>query len=139
MAISGMRRWRRFAITERIAATTPYAQAAVTYLPESPGPEGVADELGPRVLAAFRSYLRAYRSAAAGQEQLPDDPVVLSHLVAATASLSVSDRQALLAAPDTASRLRAELRLLNRELALLPRLRAVPATLAEFAVQPSPN
>jgi Uncharacterized protein, similar to the N-terminal domain of Lon protease len=130
---------RRFAITERIAATTPYAQAAVTYLPESPGPEGAADELGPRVLATFRSYLRAYRSAAAGQEQLPDDPLVLSHLVAATASLSVPDRQALLAAPDTASRLREELRLLNREISLWRRVKAVPARLSDLPVRPGPN
>jgi hypothetical protein len=130
---------RRFAITERIPAMTPYAQAAVTYLPESPGPEGAADELGPRVLAAFRSYLRAYRSAAAGQEQLPDDPVVLSHLVAATASLSVPDRQALLAAPDTAARLREELRLLQREITLLRQIRAIPAQLSDLRARPGPN
>jgi Uncharacterized protein, similar to the N-terminal domain of Lon protease len=129
----------RFQITERILATTPYAQAAVTYLPESPGPEGAADALGPRVLAAFRSYLRAYRTAAAGQEQLPDDPVVLSHLVAATASLSVPDRQALLAAPDTAARLRDELRLLHREITLLQRVRAIPARLSDLRVRPGPN
>ena len=130
---------RRFVITERIRGTTPYAQARVTYLPESPGPEGVADELGPRVLAAFRSYLRAYRNPAAGQEQLPDDPLVLSHLVAATASLSVSDRQSLLAAPDTATRLREELRLLHREIALLHRIRSIPARLSDLRVHPGPN
>jgi Lon protease-like protein len=129
---------RRFTIRERIAAPTPYAQAAVTLLPERRGPEGVAEALGPRVLAAFRAYLRAYRDGAAGREQLPEDPHVLSHLVAATASLSLPDRQALLAAPDTATRLRDELRLLHREVALAARVRAVPASLTDL-VRPGPN
>lgn len=130
---------RRYAIKEMVDAPTPYAQAAVTFLPERPGPEGAAEALGPRVLAAFRSYLRAYRNAPAGPEQLPDDPLLLSHLVAATASLTLADRQDLLAAPDTATRLRAELRLLQRETALVSRIRAVPASLAELKVRPGPN
>jgi uncharacterized protein len=130
---------RRYEITELIDASTPYAQARVTFLPEQRGPEGAAEALGPRVLAAFRAYLRAYRSAPAGQEQLPDDPVVLSHLVAATASLSVADRQALLAAPDTATRLRDELRLLHRETALFARVKAVPASLSDLAALPGQN
>jgi len=130
---------RRFAISEQLSAPTPYAQAAVTYLPEQPGPEGAADALGPRVLAAFRTYLRAYRDGGAGEEQLPEDPLVLSHLVAATASLSVPDRQALLAAPDTATRLHDELRLLHREIALFARVRAVPASLSDLTARPGQN
>ena len=50
---------------------------------------------------------------------------MLSHLVAATAALTVADRQRLLATPDTAGRLRAELRLLHREIGLLRQVRAV--------------
>jgi uncharacterized protein len=72
-------------------------------------------------------------------EQLPEDPTVLSHLVAATAALTLDDRQRLLAAPDTATRLRAELRLLAREAALLRQVRAVPVPLSELAVPPSSN
>ena len=64
---------------------------------------------------------------------------MLSHLVAATAALTVDDRQRLLAAADTATRLRAELRLLSREAALLRRVRAVPVPLAELAAPASPN
>lgn len=64
---------------------------------------------------------------------------MLSHLVAATTALSLTDRQALLATPDTASRLRAERALLGREVALLARVRAVPVPLAELAVATSPN
>lgn len=72
-------------------------------------------------------------------EQLPEDPTVLSHLVAATAALTLDDRQRLLAAPDTAARLRAELRLLAREAALLRHVRAVPVPLSELAVPSSSN
>ena len=71
------------------------------------------------MLAAFRTYLDLLRPDSEVLEQVPDDPTVLSHLVAATAQLTTDERQRLLAAPDTATRLRAELRLLNREAGLL--------------------
>jgi hypothetical protein len=137
----------RYAIAELVAASTPYAQAAVTLLPEMPGADGEADALGPRVLAAFRAYLRAFRAGAdpltgagaADEEQLPEDTLVLSHLVAATASLRLADRQALLAAPDTATRLRDELRLLRHETSLITRIRAVPANLSDLPIRPGPN
>ncbi len=130
---------RRYAIAEVLAGPEPYTQASVTFLPEQPGPAGDADALGPRVLAAFRAYLRTFRHGRADEEQLPDDPLVLSHLVAATASLDIADRQALLAATDTATRLREELRLLHRETRLLSRVRAVPATLGDLTARPGQN
>lgn len=128
---------RRYAIASLVPATTPYAQASVTFLPEADGTG--ADALAPRVLAALRRYLGILRDEPAATEQLPEDPLVLSHVVAATAALSLADRQALLAAADTATRLREELRLLQRECALLSRLRAVPAGPADLSVRPSPN
>ncbi len=64
---------------------------------------------------------------------------MLSHLVAATASLTIADRQTLLSAPDPAARLTAELRLLARETVLLREIRAVPATLAQLGPAPSKN
>ncbi|MEV1289658.1 LON peptidase substrate-binding domain-containing protein [Micromonospora sp. NPDC049679] len=133
----GRRRFRIAAVDEQ---STPYLRAEVEWLPEPTGQEEVADLLAPRVLAVFRQYLGLIRrdSDEIG-EQLPDDPTVLSHLVAATAALTVEDRQRLLAAPDTARRLRAELRLLNRESTLLRQVRAVPVPLAELAVPASPN
>ncbi len=129
---------RRYSITEVLPPGTPWLRAEVTYLPEVPGPAGDADQLGPRVIAAFRAYLRTVRLDAA-DDQLPDDPLVLSHLVAATASLSVADRQTLLAAPDTATRLRKELVLLHREIGLLSQVRAVPVSLSDLPVRPGPN
>jgi Lon protease-like protein len=139
---------RRYSITEVLPSATPYLQARVTYLPEEPGPAGDADQLGPRVIAAFRAYLRAVRldvadgwggGVSGGDEQLPDDPQVLSHLVAATASLSLAERQTLLATPDTATRLRKELVLLHREIGLLSQVRAVPVSLSDLPVRPGPN
>jgi Lon protease-like protein len=131
---------QRFRIARIDAHSTPYLQAEVEWLPESPEDADLADLLAPRVLAVFRQYLRLLRGESQQfSEQLPDDPTVLSHLVAATAVLTVDDRQRLLAAPGTAQRLREELRLLTREVTLLRHVRAVPVPLAELAVPASPN
>ena len=59
--------------------------------------------------------------------------------VALLTALSLAERQGLLAASDTAARLRDERALLRREVALLRQVRAVPVPLAEFAVANSPN
>lgn len=131
---------RRFRINDVTQEETPYLTAEIDWLPEPTGQEQAADQLAPRVLAVFRQYLTLVRDDPEEiAEQLPDDPTVLSHLVAATAALTLGDRQRLLATPDTAGRLRAELRLLNREAALLRQVRAVPVPLAELAVPLSPN
>jgi uncharacterized protein len=129
-----------FEITRILPAKTPYLQAEVRYFAEPAATSADADVLGPQVLAVFRTYLGLVRTdAGAIAEQLPDDPTVLSHLVAATTALTLADRQALLAIPDTAGRLRAELVILRREVALLREIRAVPATLADLAVTPADN
>lgn len=144
---------RRFHIARMLPAATPFLQAEVEYLTEPDDPDGAGEYLAPRVLAIFRTYLGLVRAdsgspgdgpaapveAGAGEEQLPEDATVLSNLIAATASLTVADRQALLAAPDTASRLAAELTLLRREVALLRQVKAVPVPLSELSVRPGPN
>jgi Lon protease-like protein len=131
---------RRFRITEVMPDPAPYLVAQVEWLPEPAGAEDVADLLAPRVLATFREYLRLMRPENPDTaEQLPDDPTTLSHLVAATGAFTVEDRQALLAAPDTAARLRAELKLLSREATLFRTVRAVPVPLSDYATPSSPN
>jgi Lon protease-like protein len=131
---------RRFRLGPVDDGSQPYLTARVDWLPEPPGQQEVAELLAPRVLAVFRQYLGLVRDDPGElSEQLPDDPTVLSHLVAATAALTLADRQRLLAVPDTAGRLRAELRLLTRETALLRHVRAVPAPLTELAQPASPN
>ncbi|MFC0030437.1 LON peptidase substrate-binding domain-containing protein [Micromonospora chaiyaphumensis] len=131
---------RRFRIAEVDDAAAPYLTAEVEWLPEPTGTDEVADLLAARVISVFRQYLGLVRPDPQEiSEQLPEDPTVLSHLVAATAALTVDDRQRLLAIDDTAGRLRAELRLLNREAALLREVRAVPVPLSELAGPPAPN
>jgi Lon protease-like protein len=129
---------RRFTITGIDAAAAPYLVAEVRWLEEPLGGDGDADRLSAGVLELFQRYLKLIRPDQPG-EQLPEDPTLLSHLVAATAALPLADRQSLLAAPDTASRLRAERSLLGREVNLLRQVRAVPVPLAELAVATSPN
>ncbi|MET8907035.1 LON peptidase substrate-binding domain-containing protein [Micromonospora sp. NPDC004551] len=131
---------RRFRIAEVDDAAAPYLTAEVEWLPEPTGTDEVADLLAARVISVFRQYLGLVRPDPQEiSEQLPEDPTVLSHLVAATAALTVDDRQRLLAIDDTAGRLRAELRLLNRETTLLRQVRAVPVPLSELAGPPAPN
>ncbi len=131
---------RRFRIAEIDDDAEPYLTAEVEWLPEPAGPDEVADVLAARVISVFRHYLGLIRPDQEEiSEQLPEDPTVLSHLVAATAALTVADRQRLLAIDDTPGRLRAELRLLNRESALLRQVRAVPVPLSELAGLPAPN
>lgn len=129
---------KRFAIRSVDADQHPYLVAEVDFLDEENGRAGEADRLMPTVLDLFQRYLRLVRPAQLG-EQLPEDPTVLSHLIAATAALPLAERQALLAAPDTVARLRAERTLLGREVALLRRIRAVPVPLSELAVTNGPN
>jgi Lon protease-like protein len=131
---------QRFRIAGIDRESAPYLLADVEFLPEREGPVEAAERLAPRVLAAFRRYLALIRPAPLSiDEQLPEEPTLLSHLVAATAHLTLDDRQRLLAEPDTAARLRAELTMLTREEALLREIRAVPAKLTDLAEPISPN
>jgi Lon protease-like protein len=132
---------RRFHLDRLLPSATPYLQAEVSYLSDPDEGDGTAEELAPRALAIFRAYLALLHADGTTEvtEQLPEDATVLSHVIAATASLTIADRQALLAEPDTAARLRAELSLLHREVALLRQVRAVPVPLSELPVRPGPN
>jgi Lon protease-like protein len=130
---------RRFSVVSVEQGAEPYLTAEVRWLPDEEEPSDASRVLAPRVLTAFRAYLELLRPNSEVLEQVPDDPTVLSHLIAATAQLTVEERQMLLAMPDTAARLRAELRLLNREAGLLARVRAVPVPLSDLARPASPN
>ena len=106
----------------------PYLTGEVDLLPELPG-EGT-DALAAALPPSFTGYTAALAEAGGDRievPELPDDPMVLGYLVAATLALDLDERQALLAEPDGASRLRTELRLLRRETALLEALSCVPA------------
>lgn len=114
-----------------VDASGPYLTGQVEELPEEEGDE--AGALASGVLRAFRSYQKQLASArertlAAGAEQdLPDDPSVVSYLVAAATVLDTPAKQRLLQAPDTATRLADELKLLRRETAVIGKLPSLPA------------
>jgi Lon protease-like protein len=109
--------------------TGPYLTAEVESIPEETGPE--AQVLAAGVQRVFRNYRKrlagAQDSTVAGEQELPDDPNILSYLVAAASVLDTHDKQRLLAAGSAADRLRAELRLLRREAAVLAKLPSLPA------------
>jgi Lon protease-like protein len=127
---------RRFRITGFLTTPHPYPVAGVEWLPE-PAPDELAAALAPQIKTLFTEYAGLVRGGLT--ESLPDDPAVLSNLVAATSVLTVADRQALLGAANPAARLHAELTLLAREVALLRQVRAVPATLDQLGPKPSVN
>ncbi len=127
----------RFRLLE-VDDSRPYLSAEVELLPEEAGAESAV--VATAVTDAFTRYLdlvASVRGTEVGRSDLPDDPLLLSYLVAATTMLDLADRQALLAEPDAGTRLRHELRLLHRELTMLGRLRAAPAT--DLSTGTSPN
>jgi len=114
----------------------PYLQGKVDLLPEEAGDEAAAAHAAQAVQAAFRTYLGALAARGATQlavPDLPDDPVLLSYLVAASMIIDLSGKQALLAEPDAAGRLAAEHALLCRETTMLRSLTSTPAPDLRYA------
>ncbi|WP_328678823.1 LON peptidase substrate-binding domain-containing protein [Streptomyces sp. NBC_00322] len=112
-----------------VDASGPYLTAELEEIPEESG-DG-AGALAEGVLRAFRSYQKRLagareRSLSTGAD-LPDEPSVVSYLVAAAAVLDTPAKQRLLQAPDTATRLREELTLLRSETAVIRHLPSLPA------------
>ncbi len=135
---------RRFRIVRVHTDVAPYLVADIDWLPDEPQDlsDGATTEemLVAGVLSAFQRYLELIRTdGQTAGEQLPDDPTVLSYLVAATAVLTIEDRQRLLACATTQDRLAAERKLLAREIGLLQHINALPLPLNDLSIPPSPN
>lgn len=108
----------------------PYLRGEVELLPDEAGDAAVAALAVRTVQAAFRGYLNALADrggATISVPDLPDEPVLLSHLVAASMIIDLPVRQDLLAQPDAAHRLAVERSLLSRETAILKELGTTPA------------
>jgi hypothetical protein len=120
---------QRFRLTG-LDHSQPYLQGTVELLAEETGDDGAAATAVPAVQGAFRAYLDALTRHGLAQikiPDLPDEPVALSYLVAASMLADLPQRQALLAEPDAAQRLAAERTLLGRETAMLGTLTSAPA------------
>ena len=108
----------------------PYLQGEVEMLAEEVGDETGAALAARSVQDAFRGYLGALAERGVTQvsvPDLPDDPTLLSYLVAASMVIDLRDKQALLAEPDALHRLVTERMLLSRETTMLRTLTATPA------------
>jgi hypothetical protein len=118
----------RFRVLSADLAGAPYPTAEVEMLTDTPGED--ADSLRTPATAQFLGYQRALsglRGVRVGPlPQLPDDPTVLSYLIAATMIIDLREKHSLLAAADT-TRLRREQALLRRETLLIQELRSLPA------------
>jgi uncharacterized protein len=130
----------RFRLT-RLDDSRPYLQGDVELLPDDVGDEATAGLAARVVKEAFRGYLDALARRGATRvnvPDLPDEPVLLSYVVAASMIIEVSGKQALLSQPDAACRLAAERTLLAKETMMLRKLPSTPA--ADLRYSPySPN
>ena len=109
----------------------PYLTGDVELLGEPAGDEAAAGLAANAVQQAFRAYLNAIADQGAATitvPELPDEPILLSYLVAASMIIELNDRQGLLAQPDALRRLNAERAMLTRETAILRELGSTPAT-----------
>jgi Lon protease-like protein len=111
-----------------VDASGEYLTGEVEELPDEPGLGATA--LVPEVTRAFRAYqkkLAGSRERTLASQEFPDDPTVMSYLVAAAMITQTAEKQQLLEAADAAARLTAELRLLRRETAVIDKLPSLPA------------
>ncbi|HLI35747.1 MAG TPA: LON peptidase substrate-binding domain-containing protein [Streptosporangiaceae bacterium] len=120
----------------RLDHSLPYLQGEVEQLAEETGDPAAAADAAAAVLGGFRGYLGALASRGSAKvtaRGLPEEPVLLSYVVAAAMIIDLPDKQALLAEPDAASRLAAERTLLARETAMLRTLPSRPAPDLRYA------
>jgi uncharacterized protein len=130
LVVVGTERFRLLALDRSL----PYFQGEIESLTEelSQAEDGarIAALAAQRVQVAFRAYLNALADRGGGVitvADLPDEPLLLSYIVAAAMIIDLPERQALLAAPDALTRLRAERSLLAREIGMLRATTSRPA------------
>ncbi|MFF5478802.1 LON peptidase substrate-binding domain-containing protein [Streptomyces sp. NPDC012935] len=113
-----------------VDASGPFLTAELEELPDETGEE--AGALAEGVLRAFRQYQKrlagARERSLSTTADLPDQPSVVSYLVAAAMMLDTPTKQRLLQSPDIASRLRDELKLLRTETSIIRTLPSLPAS-----------
>jgi Lon protease-like protein len=114
----------------RLDQTLPYLQGEIEPLADDPVDLAAAAPVVRAVQAAFRAYLDALiqrGGATVRVQDLPDEPTLLSFVVAASMVIDLPERQGLLAEPDTLRRLNVQRALLSRETAMLRATTSRPA------------
>jgi uncharacterized protein len=122
----GTQRFKLLSLDE----TRPYLQGEVELLADDVTDEVAAAPVVRTVQAAFRGYLDAlteWGGATVRIEELPDEPALLSFIVAAAMIIDLTERQGLLAEPDTLRRLNMQRALLSRETGMLRTTTSRPA------------
>ena len=122
----------RFRVVALAESDAPYVMAEVEWLAEDADEdEAESSVLAQGVTRRFDAYRAAVAAVgaveAATMVALPDDPRILSYLVAVAMVLDLTDRQLLLEAATTTDRLRIEVALLARETMLMSELPSLPA------------
>lgn len=121
---------RRFTI-EEIDDALPYTRARVRLHDEPVGDEPRTAELAAdaaRLLAAYREVIAGWGVIEmADIDHLPNDPVVLSYLVASAIVTDLPERQALLGIDDAEQRLLAVCKVLRREIEVMSAMPSMPA------------
>ena len=146
------------AVLGAVDESGPYALVEAAALPEMSGVG--AERLLPRVQVALDRYLatvKRFVATAASESQppeemndvtasldavlkpirLPDDPLAASYAEGGVLQVELTRKQQLLELPDAASRLRAELQLLNREARLLADGALPPIAPADLRYNPN--
>jgi len=114
----GTQRFRLLALDQ----TLPYLQGEIEMLADEAVDAAAAAAAARAVQIAFRAYLDALTEGGGATvriEDLPDEPVLLSFIVAAAMVIDLPERQGLLDEPDVLRRLGVERAVLSRETAML--------------------
>jgi Lon protease-like protein len=125
----------RFRLGE-LADPAPYLSAEVELLPDDVGDSAEAAQAVRAVQQLFRTYLDLLAERGGVRvtvPDLPDEPVLLSHLVAAAVVVDLPDKQRLLEEPDARRRLAAERTLLAHEIRMTRSLTTTPAPDLRYA------
>jgi len=128
----GAQRFRLLGLGEQ----APYFTGDVDWLPEEIGDEAEAGLVLTAVQQSFRSYLALIAERGGAHvtiPEMPDEPMLMSYLVAAAIVVDLPVKQRLLEEPDAYRRLVAERKLLSLEMRMLRSLTATPAPDLRFS------